>query len=319
LGVNAVREKTPLTAPNPLGQRIRRGWALLLIGLLAAGTAVPCHGQSPSAEAASKSCLWAVESGANRVFLLGSFHFLRPDDYPLPPAIDAAYAGSRTVVFETDIARMQDPRVQARMLELGAMPQGQDVFATLTADTRRKLEHRLAYAGLPTEVMAGMKPWLIALTLSSLEFMRLGFDPNLGVDMHFYQRARKDGKRTGELETVEQQLQILAGMDAWTQDIFLSQTLQELEDVPGMVSDMLGFWLTGQADALRRLLFKSIEQYPDLLERMLTRRNQAWIEKIEDLIRLDEAALVIVGAMHLVGPGSVVDLLQKKGYRVEQR
>jgi uncharacterized protein YbaP (TraB family) len=127
-----------------------------------------------------------------------------------------------------------------------------------------------------------MKPWLIALTISSLEFMRLGFDPNLGVDMHFYQRARQDGKRIGELETVEQQLQILGGMDARAQDLFLTQTLQELEDVTGMASDMLGFWLTGQTDALRRLLSKTIEQYPDLRERMLIRRNQAWLEKSKD-------------------------------------
>lgn len=312
-------KKIPLTAPIPVVQRIRRGWALLLIGLLAAGTAVPAHGRSPSLETASKSCLWAVEAGANRVFLLGSIHFLRPDDYPLPPAIDAAYAASRTVVFETDIARMQDPHVQARMLELGMLPQGQDVFATLDAETRRKLERKLAEAGLPDEVVAGMKPWLIALTLSSLEFMRLGFDPNIGVDMHFYQRAREDGKRIAGLETVEQQLQILAGMDARAQNIFLNQTLQELEDVSGMASDMLGFWLTGQTDALHRLLFKTMGQYPDLLERMLNRRNQAWLEKIEGLIRQEEAALVIVGAMHLIGPNSVVDLLQKKGYRVEQR
>jgi len=317
--VSAMLRKIPLTVPAPVVQRIRRGWALLLIGLLAAGAAVPSHGRSPFPETASKSCLWAVEAGANRVFLLGSIHFLRPDDYPLPPAIDAAYAASRTVVFETDIARMQDPRVQTRMLELGTMPQGQNVFETLDVDTRSKLERKLAEAGLPAEVMAGMKPWLIALTLSSLEFMRLGFDPNLGVDMHFYQRAQKDGKRIGELETVEQQLQILAGMDARAQHTFLAQSLQELEDVPGMASDMLGFWLTGQTDALHRLLFKTIQQYPDMLERMLIRRNQAWLEKIERLIRQDEAALVIVGAMHLVGPNSVVDLLQRKGYRVEQR
>ena len=317
--MSAMPEKIPLTAPVPVGQRFRRGWALLLIGLLAAGASLPAHGRSPSPETASKACLWAVESGANRVFLLGSIHFLRPEDYPLPPAIDAAYAASRSVVFETDIARMQDPRVQARMLELGTMPQGQDAFSTLDPDSRRKLERKLADAGVPAEVMAGMKPWLIALTLSSLEFMRLGFDPNLGVDMHFYQRAREDGKRIGELETVEQQLQILAGMDARTQRVFLTQTLQELEDVSGTASDMLAFWLTGQADALYRLLFKTIEQHPELRERMLIRRNQAWLEKIEGFIRQGETVLVIVGAMHLVGPGSVVDLLQKKGYRVEQQ
>lgn len=317
--MSAMRTKPPPTARIRIWHRMRRGWTLLLIGLLATGAAVPAHGRSPSLATATKSFLWAVEAGSNPVFLLGSIHFLRPDDYPLPPAIDAAYEASRTVVFETDIGRMQDPRVQARMLELGTLPPGQNVFTTLDPETRRKLERKLAEAGLPAELIAGMKPWLIALTLSSLEFMRLGFDPGLGVDMHFYQRAREDGKRTGELETVEQQVQILSGMDTRAQKIFLNQTLEELEDVPRMASDMLRFWISGQTEALRRLLFKNIDQYPDLRERMLNRRNQAWLEKIEGLIRQDEAALVIVGAMHLIGPGSLVELLQMKGYRVEQR
>jgi uncharacterized protein YbaP (TraB family) len=128
------------------------------------------------------------------------------------------------------------------------LPRPGTFFTTLDADTRRKLERKLAEAGLPAEVMAGMKPWLIALTISSLEFMRLGFDPNLGVDMHFYQRARQDGKRIGELETVEQQLQILGGMDARAQDLFLTLTLRDAGDHAGW-PPALSLLLTGQTDA----------------------------------------------------------------------
>jgi uncharacterized protein YbaP (TraB family) len=301
------------------GRSVRLLAALALLQGILLGAAVWANARSAAVEAAQKTSLWAVEGGANRVFLLGSIHYLRQDAYPLPPAIESAYAQSRLVVFETDVARMQDSRVQDRMLELGMYPQGQSVFQDLGAETRRKLEQRLSASGLPLEVVAAFKPWMVALTLSSLEFMRLGFDPGLGVDMHFYQRAGKDGKQLAALEPVEFQIQLLAGMDAHAQEAFLTQTLDELDEAPRLAAGILGLWRDGRSEDLYRLLFKSIDRHPEVRDRMLDRRNRAWLETIEDLIRRDEAALVIVGAMHLIGPGSVIDLLQSRGHRVEQR
>ncbi len=298
---------------------IRCVWIGVLALFVAAATAEQACARTSALKAAPKTCLWAVEFDAGRLFLLGSIHFMRPEAYPLPAAIDEAYADSRVVVFETDIDRMHDPGVQARMLELGTYPQGQSVFDALSDDTGRQLKRKLAEAGLPAEIVQGLRPWMIALTLSSLEFMRLGFDPTLGVDMHYYQRARKDGKRIESLETVESQLEVLAGMNDRAQDKFLAQTLQELNQASRMASDMLTLWQSGRTEALHRLLFETIDRYPEIRERMLVRRNQDWLGKIEDLIRRREAALVIVGAMHLIGPDSVVDLLQRRGFRVEQR
>jgi uncharacterized protein YbaP (TraB family) len=303
----------------PAAEHARKVCALLLALLFMAAAALRADAQGRTNASPGKTCLWAVEAGAHRVFLLGSVHFLRQDAYPLPAAMEAAYAESRVVVFETDIARMMDPSVMTRMLELGMYPPGQSLFDALGTDTRQRLERKLHETGLPAEAVAGLKPWVVALTLSSLEFMRLGFAPELGVDMHFFQRARNDGKKTDALEAVEQQLQLLAGMDAATQETFMAQTLQELELLPRMATDLVGYWASGQTEALHRLLFETIDRYPGVRDRMLARRNRAWLEKIEGLIRQEEAALVIVGAMHLIGPDSVVELLKKNGYRVEQR
>lgn len=297
----------------------RRSCALVLVLVAVAAVALRADAQDRTRDAAGKTCLWAVESGAHRVFLLGSIHFLRPDAYPLPAAMEEAYAASRVVVFETDIAQLMDPGVQARMLELGMYPPGRRVFDALGPDTRQKLESKLRDTGLPAEAVAGLKPWVIALTLSSLEFLQLGFSPDFGVDMHFFQKAQADRKKTEALETIEHQLQLMAGMDDAMQEQFLAQTLQELEQAVDMAPDLVRYWESGQVEALRQLLFKTIDQYPGTRDRMLIRRNRAWLEKIEGLIRREEAALVIMGAMHLIGPGSVVDLLQQKGFRVQQR
>lgn len=40
--------------------------------------------------------------------------------------------------------------------------------------------------------------------------------------------------------------------------------------------------------------------------------------QIEALLRGGERAMVIVGLAHLVGEGSVVDLLEKRGYTVQR-
>ena len=121
------------------------------------------------------------------------------------------------------------------------------------------------------------------------------------------------------METVEFQLQLLAGMNAAAEEAFLALTLQDLAQVPEFASEMVGLWRSGDAPGLQQLLFKTIDQHPDVRDRMLAQRNRVWAGKIEDLIRQGEPALVIVGVMHLIGPGSVVELLQARGYRVEQR
>jgi len=317
--VMAPYRVSSMAAYRPALKTISRALALLSLLLWGIGSAAPmaCHAQA--LPGSSKTSLWELAAEGGTVFLLGSIHFMRAEDYPLPPAMDAAYAACRAVVFETDIGLMQDPRVQTRMLELGMLPAGRSVFDTIGPETRRRLEATLAETGLPVEIVAGFRPWMIALTLAALEFQRLGFDPNLGVDMHFFNKATADGKRIAALETVEFQLQLLAGMNAAAEEAFLALTLQDLAQAPEVASAMVGLWRSGDAPGLQQLLFKTIDQHPDVRDRMLAQRNRAWAGKIADLIRQGEPALVIVGAMHLIGPGSVVELLQARGYRVEQR
>jgi uncharacterized protein YbaP (TraB family) len=317
--VMAPYRVSSMAAYRPALKTIFRALVLLALLLWVIGSAAPMAGLAQTLPGSSKTCLWEIPAEGGGVFLLGSIHFMRAEDYPLPPAMDAAYAVCRAVVFETDIGLMQDPRVQTRMLELGMLPAGRSVFDTIGPETRRRLEAKLAETGLPVEIVAGFRPWMIALTLSALEFQRLGFDPNLGVDMHFFNKANADGKRIAALETVEFQLQLLAGMNAAAEEAFLALTIQDLAQAPEVASAMVGLWRSGDAPGLQQLLFKTIDRHPDVRDRMLAQRNRAWAGKIADLIRQGEPALVIVGAMHLIGPGSVVELLQARGYRVEQR
>lgn len=291
---------------------------VFIFGLFLTGAKSAEVQQSPAQET-SKSCLWSVRSGSGTIYLLGSIHFLKADAYPLAAAIEQAYSASQKIVFETDLEAMADPNVQKRMIELGLYPEGQSVYQNLRGDTLNSLKKKMAEMGLPMQQFAQFKPWFIALTLATVELMRLGYDPNYGIDMNFLKRAKEDGKELGFLEPVEYQINLLGKMNKGDQDSLLSQTLKEMDIVAKLAADITAYWKTGDANNLDKLMNKSFEGHPNIRERLLVQRNRQWVSQIEKFIKADKNVIVIVGAGHLVGPDSVVDLLKQKRYQVKQR
>jgi hypothetical protein len=277
------------------------------------------HAKSTAVQQTHKSSLWSIQTQSNKFYLLGSLHLLKQDAYPLATVIGSAYADSRKIVFETDIAALQEPAMQAKMLQLGLYPEGQNLLQDLDGSTRKLLEKKMGALGLPLEQFARFKPWFIALTLTTLELQRMGFNPMYGLDIHFFNKARTDAKEIGFLEPAEFQLNLLGNMVKKDQIAFLNQTLKDLETVNELAADLVKFWKAGNATGLHELLYRSFKDYPDIHDRLLIQRNKKWVEEIEVQMRENKNVLFIVGAGHLVGPESVVDLLKKRGYKVKQQ
>ncbi len=299
--------------------RLKFVWLVIFLPVFLITASLDLQADTASVDQAAKNCLWTVPSQSNKIYLLGSLHVLKQDTYPLAAEIERAYADSRKIIFETDIAAMIEPGMQARLLELGIYPAEQNLFQHLDGTTRKLLAKKMSEIGLPLEQFTRFKPWFVALTLTTLELQRLGYNPAFGVDVYFFNRAKTDGKEIGFLEPAEFQIKLLGNMAAEDQNNFLSQTLKDLEMVNQLAGDLVKSWKTGDSDRLNDLLSKSFKDYPDLHDRLLIQRNKKWIKEIEGALRKNENALFVVGAGHLVGPESVVDLLQKKGYPVKQQ
>lgn len=270
-------------------------------------------------EQSTQNCLWSIQTPSNKIFLLGSIHVLKPETYPLNPAIEKAYASSQRIIFETDIAAMQEPAMQAKMLELGMYPAGQNLFDNIASDTRQQLEKKMSALGLPLEAFSRIKPWFVALSLTTLELQRLGYDPQYGIDVYFFGKATSGGKEIGYLEPPEYQIDLLGNMASKDQNDFLKQTLKDLELVSELAGDLVSSWKAGNADKLHELLHRSFKDYPNLNDRLLIQRNLKWVNEVEAAMRQNKNVLFVVGAGHLVGPESVVDLLRKNGHEVKQQ
>ncbi len=166
--------------------------------------------------------------------------------------------------------------------------------------------------------MKQFKPWFLAMTLEALVWQRAGFDPQLGLDKHFYDRAQSEGKAVQGLETTEFQISLFDGMTAGQQERFLADTLKDLDKETTTVGQLTSAWKAGDVAGVERFVLQDLQSDRDVYERLLVGRNRTWLPKIEALFSRPRHAFIVVGAAHLVGPDGLVAMLKAKGYQLVQ-
>jgi len=268
--------------------------------------------------AQAKSFAWKVTGKSGVVYLVGSVHLLSNDFYPLQPALEAAYKDSDLLVEEVDMAELTDPSAQLALLGKAMLPSATPLDKVISAETYAMLTKRAAALGLPLEPFKMLKPWMVALTLVQMEWQQAGFDPQLGLDKHFYDQAKADGKATQGLETAEYQISRLDGLTMEQQDRMLAESLKELDDEKANMAKLVGAWRSGDSATVEKIVLADLKTEPVLYQRLLVERNRNWMPKIEALFARPKHALVVVGAAHLVGPDGLLAALRAKGYTVEQ-
>lgn len=265
--------------------------------------------------------LWKVSDGDNAVYLLGSFHLLKGDDYPLSPDIDAAFAASDKLVFEVPPEQMLDPAMAQKFLAAAGYSDGRTLSQVLPPALREKFNRILAQRGASIAQFDGYEPWFVNLSLMLGMSQQLGFSPEKGLDQHLMQRAAAANKATGGLESIDTQLQVLDSTPMAEQIVSLKEFLDKPMEMPGMLGDLHSAWRDGDIARLDELTREEMrEKTPQTYRIVNVERNQAWLPQIQAM--LDDAkkgdTLVVVGALHLLGEDGVIEMLRGKGYKVER-
>jgi uncharacterized protein len=290
----------------------------LLVALCLVVLAAPLAAQQTNSSPSGLHSLWKVEGKSNTVYLLGSVHVLKPENYPLPGIIENAYSNSSIVVFETDIAELEGFASQAKLLSKSMLPEGETLADQLSPELYTSLSNHLTAAGLPALVFEHLKPGMAATMLDTLEMQKLGLDPQQGLDMHFNALARKQGKEVAALETVDFQIALITDLSKEEGELMVKSTLEESTHVKSEIDGLLNAWKSGDSAGLEKLLNEETQKAPALFKRLLTDRNRRWLPKIEEWLNGEKPTIVIVGAGHLVGKEGVVELLRAKGFKVTQ-
>ena len=283
-----------------------------------------------SAKETGKLFFWEVVSDKTVVYILGSVHVAKASMYPLDPSILKAYKQCAKIVVESDIT---DPEVQKKVMAFmqknGQIVSGKTLEDYLSAIEIKAFKTMLP-ASLPYENAKRMRPWILQMNLALLLSLEYGYDPNLGLDMHFAKKAKEEQKPLLSLENPETVLLTMASLE-WEEEmdlmrVMIRDSIQEKTNFKKEMKEefdyLFDLWKKGDVEGLYKIaVVDEINKSPiskKLIKRLNNDRNIAWIPKIETYLKSDVPHFVIMGAMHPLGDEGVINLLSDKGYRVRQ-
>lgn len=274
-------------------------------------------GNAFALDAGGKHFVWKIKGQSNTVYLLGSVHFLRAQDYPLPGVFESAYLDAEELYMELDLDDL-DPVETVRITrEKGMLKEGQSL-QELMGNDYAEAANQAGQIGLDLAMLKSAKPWLAAMTVVQLQLMKLGYDQRHGVEMHFVRKAQNDKKQIHGLETMQYQLELLDDLPLSSQRDFLLQTLAEAADMEDEMESITEAWREGDSDSVAKQMLAELEALPGLYRTLIVDRNENWLKTVRDLLRADKDYLVVVGAGHLAGKDSLVKKLERLGYSAQQ-
>ena len=277
--------------------------------------------QSPASGSESKGdgSVWRVEGkNGGRLYLCGTIHLLREQDYPLPAAYEKAYADSQRLILELPPGSSAGGGMVGKMQGLGTLPKGGSLRSIVGDSMANQVSEWAKRRGQPAELLEGYHPWFVALLIAAVEYDALGAQPDRGVDSFFESRAQREQKPGEGLETVDFQLGLFTSLSPDRQGDLLEQTLNEIKTMSSEFEKMIGAWREGDLETLSQMLFREADQYPELMDVFLHHRNHSWLPKLEQVLQSPDVVMVLVGTGHFTGEQGLIALLKARGYSVER-
>jgi uncharacterized protein YbaP (TraB family) len=287
----ACRDSSRATQPAPVAQP---------------GNVDPWTQPAPAKDPLKRPLLWSLEKDGRTSYLLGTMHGGVDPTTRLPDLVWQKLDGSPAFAMETDLSKAQ---IDFRRHD------GKTLRDELGAEYWQKLEAALG-AGVADRLL-NMTPMIPATTLSMRD---LPETPPMDGVLHGH--AQNAHKRLIYLEDASLQLAVLA---RWMNARALQDILDDLPGVKQRSLAMLASYVAGDEAGIQAVMQAERErwlakgrpaaEYDEQMEDVLYRRNASWIDAIEKA-HGEGGVFIAVGALHALGPRSVLDLLAKRGFTV---
>jgi len=263
---------------------------------------------------------WVIADEDTTLTIFGTVHLLKPETKWDKARFEALIKTSDGLILELDESQTSPEVMTPLVMQYGMYPAGDSLDKHISDDVMGKVTAWAEGKGIPMIAMNQMRPWMVELTVSITELQAQGLDPDAGVEKIFETAAKAANVTITGLESAEDQIKIFALMSDEHQAKMLADGFDDIENMEAEMDKMTAVWATGDTAGLAALMNEGMTDDPEFAEAILYARNRNWIVSIESLMVSNEGAyMMAVGAGHLVGDKSVIDLLEKAGWTVTRQ
>ncbi len=303
-------------------RRAAGDWITFVLCSVAVVFAIPAH----AAQALPKCCVWRVTNAKAPFYLVGSVHTLGEDDYPLPVPYEIALKDAKRFLFEFDPTRQAE--FEKKLNAAAKYRPGEDISSKIDPKLFAWLQQNIstvnsnARHGKKSQATGfnsglGYKPWWIAQHLVDKNaYSNVSASP--GLDDYFLVRAQRIGKEIGGLESVDEHVAVLGGLSDRDGEIILRDALTPQKNGEAQLNGMRQAWRKGDTAALWDRDSRFRREAPWIAARFVDERNRKWVPRIEAELKSGKPTAIVAGALHFSGPNSIVKLLEKRGYKIDQ-
>ena len=280
-----------------------------------AQTAAPVPAATPQAQGTGPA-LWVIRDADSTIYLFGTVHVLRPTTAWGSAKVDTAFNSANEVWFE--ITNPDDQAAVIPLVQQYGLSPDKPLSSLLTPEEFIKLDAAAQTIGVTAAQIDPFRPWFAALNLALAPLAKAGYDPASGVELVLRARAQAAGKPVKGLETLDEQIRIIAGMPEDEQLDFLRAALDSFDDATVELDALVNAWAEGDVAGVERLGVTEMRaQSEALYDALLVRRNANWATQIQTLLAGSGTAFIAVGAAHLAGDDSVQEMLEDRGVTVQ--
>jgi len=265
----------------------------------------------------SQSSVWEVEKDGAKIYIGGTIHILREQDYPLPEQFQTAFNHSEILVTELDLKEMTSPANMEKLMKVMMYNDERTLKTVLNENVYSDLDSVCKQFGMNLLMMDKFKPSMVIMTLTFQALNKIGVKSE-GVDTYFSNKAVADKKSFLFLETFDEQLSFIENMGKENDDEFVRYSIRDLEEQLAGFNDMIDEWKAGKSELMLAQLLKFEQDYPEIYKTLLVNRNTNWILLLESYFETPEVEFVLFGAMHLYGSSGILQQLQSRGYNIRQ-
>jgi uncharacterized protein YbaP (TraB family) len=286
--------------------------------ILAPAAALLSIGSAAQAKApqVARPALWAVSDPDTTIYLFGTIHLLPSDLKWRTPKLDQALANSQELVVETIIDEKNPAKLMSAMASIGLAKGLPPLVERVPAAKRDALRAAMKKSGVPEQAYNSMKTWMAAFLLLSNQFRDMGLSG--GVEGVLRNDFLAKNKPIGELESNVEQLSFFDRLPEAAQRNLLEGALEENASMKREFGGMLDAWSRGDIKGIARTFDHDLSASPELRDSLIRQRNANWSKWIEKRMAQPGQVMIAVGAGHLAGPYSVLEMLRKDGFTVRR-
>jgi uncharacterized protein len=285
-----------------------------VLTLLLSLAASACSSPAP---ANARPAMWKLSDPDTTIYLFGTVHVLPEGEKWRTPRLDAAIADSKQLVLE--ITDQGDKAAVADIYKKLAISPGlPPVLDRVPPEKRGQLEALIKKAGLQPAQLDPMETWAIAITLGASMYGDIGASSDHGVEKQLTDSFSSARKPISGLETTAQQLGYFDTMGEEAQRKLLISMIEDAKTAAADFRKMIAAWSAGDVKTIARTFDDELKATPEVARILIDQRNAKWVEWLKIRMHQPGTVMVAVGAGHLAGKGSVIDLLAKQGLKAQR-